>query len=185
MTYLGNSGDLLTLVSCLIDKQLVILLLFSICRCLRSTHCIYFSHYILFISFLVSALFKYERKNLVRFFPSFFSTLLYSLPVDHFFCFFFLNCFCLFVFCFVLLFTLNYVHVYIWGWGYVCLYRNLGRLEALDPLEFKLQVIVSSLIWILGIDFRSSGRSAFIINHWAIFSNSPQPLCWLWSQCLR
>ena len=43
-----------------------------------------------------------------------------------------------------------------------------AREEELDPLDLKLQVVVSHPMWVLGTELGSSGRAASSINHHAI-----------------
>lgn len=54
---------------------------------------------------------------------------------------------------------------------YVCIYPHqdmcMWRLEALDHLELELQIVMSHLAWVQGIEFRSSGC---VLSYWAISS---------------
>lgn len=51
---------------------------------------------------------------------------------------------------------------------------NRGQKRAFSLLELELQVVVSSLMWVLGTEPKSSvsSASALNLNHWA---NSPAP----------
>ena len=37
--------------------------------------------------------------------------------------------------------------------------------EVVRPLELELHAVVSHLIWVLGIELRSSGRTVCALNH--------------------
>jgi hypothetical protein len=41
----------------------------------------------------------------------------------------------------------------------------MWRPQGLDPLELELQVVVSYLVWLLGIELGSFGRGASALNH--------------------
>jgi hypothetical protein len=48
----------------------------------------------------------------------------------------------------------------------LCVYgTDTSQRIASDPLEQELQVVVSCLTWVLGIEFRSSGRVQSTVNH--------------------
>lgn len=53
--------------------------------------------------------------------------------------------------------------VYMYVYVHEC--RCPQRTEASDPLEVRLQVVVSHLTWVLGTDLGSSGGTARSLNH--------------------
>lgn len=63
-----------------------------------------------------------------------------------------------------------FVSIYVaqgWVWC-VHVSTSIGRIhqKASDPLELKLQAVVSYLMWVLGVELRSSGRAVSTPNWW-------------------
>lgn len=50
-----------------------------------------------------------------------------------------------------------------------------------DPLELELEVVATCLVWVLGTEFGSSGRTAGTLNHWASSPAGDTPTCLLTS----
>lgn len=63
--------------------------------------------------------------------------------------------------------------VYMSVWGYVPGSEVALRGQRHEiPIELQFQAAVSHLLWVPGVEFRSSGRSLLTLNHWAISSTS-------------
>ena len=50
--------------------------------------------------------------------------------------------------------------------GYVCMNVSSCRSQMCEiPLELGLKTVVSHLMWVLGIELRTSGRAVCALNH--------------------
>lgn len=60
------------------------------------------------------------------------------------------------------------LYAYVWGFAYGC--RLLRRPEMSDSVKLNLQVLwpqvtISHLMWVLGIELRSFGRTIYVLSH--------------------
>lgn len=82
----------------------------------------------------------------------------------------------------------NDVLVCVCVWIWACEFRCPWRPEASDPLELELQTLVSCLLWVLGIELRSSARSMLAccssLSYLQLPSQYLKILHWPWSSCV-
>lgn len=57
------------------------------------------------------------------------------------------------------------------------------RKKVMDPLELKLQAVVTHCMWVLGTELRSSGKSASTLNHDATSIIYPHPFLDMYLLC--